>query len=239
MFVSFDYHGKSAFNKIADACLQPTRYLFAMNTIQVTSRIPLGSSQAEHIFEQYKFSRSWKKTALAIALFIPGFIIGVLAKSLVLCFSKENKSIHTNYKNALRDGNVQLISPQKDSLALMIFSPQYAESAKAAKKRLERSYEKIVSIKSTDFDKSEIEKLAKFDLVVIRRMHAACKVFNLEGTYSDNIRDLYQKAEKSTVIFSPDPMWIGGVVSKNNLETLKKNQPDLANFIVETPTFSA
>lgn len=235
MLVSFDYQNKPPINKLADDLLKPARYLFAIDTIQTSSQIPLGESKVKHIFRKYTYQRTLPKTALAVAVIVPFTIFGIVLKFLSTQFSKENKIIYKEYEKALKDGKVDKSPLINDRSALIILRDNYQGSkTEDIQSRLQKNYKKVVVIKSSDFHKEKtlerIKDLGPFDFYALRKISQACYVFDAEGVYDDQIRDLYKQAQNSTVIL------FGASKNMHILEEIKRNQPDLQDhFIIESP----
>lgn len=75
---SFEYAGKSRLDKAADFCLVPVRYLCWGRNFSV---IPTYHREKFSVkFEENPMERNFVKTAAAIALLIPGLILGTILK---------------------------------------------------------------------------------------------------------------------------------------------------------------
>ncbi len=103
LYLTTELHLENSYflNNAANAALTPVRYFFAGKSVRIVD----GACQQGNGPE---LERSWHKTALMIATFIPGVILGLAAR----CFSFAIEQVREGF--ALIKNDVQLVIPQPE-----------------------------------------------------------------------------------------------------------------------------
>ena len=207
---AYHYNFKSNFAKCADFCLQPVRYCWNGKEVNVIDVKRRGQDAARECVETQSFpEKNFLKTALAIVTFIPGLILGGIARVFLLLSAENRKMYKASVVPADASGqHIKVITNPIDGWIFSYLEPHL-------KKRFPASTIEQVEVQRGPSGLSiPTEGIDTSHVVLARNRNAgAGKVFGSDGDFNGLESDCGRAADRTIVFFTP--LFMGSLMLSN------------------------